>query len=34
MNISHPYGYIESKFGINLSAILPIAPTSNDQDQK
>ena len=34
MNISHPYGYIESKFGINLSAILPIAPTPNDQDQK
>jgi hypothetical protein len=34
MNFSHPYGYIENKFGINLSAILPISPTSNDQDQK
>jgi hypothetical protein len=34
MNISHPYGYIESKFATNLYQLLPIDPTSNDQDQK
>jgi len=28
MQISHPYGYIETKFGLNLSALLPIEPTS------
>lgn len=34
MHISHPYGYIESKFAINLSQLIPVDPTSNDQDQK
>lgn len=30
MNISHPYGYIESKFGINLAGLDPLSPTTKE----
>lgn len=30
MHISHPYGYIETKMGLNLAALDPLSPTTKE----
>lgn len=30
MNISHPYGYIETKLGLNLAGLDPLSPTTKE----